>query len=1025
MTDSPASLNAKRFAGKPMKQPLYHFSNVEKCQRDLSGSSIQLVEKREDFVDHMAELVLLCNAAMQRARKENDTSKKSSKPLSLEYIADRLDVDDPLWGYMIRDSCSRLQGFITCTTFTNWQSTFRWDSMHDSAFAYDDDKLAQQMAAGVRKFDQDGSLAADLQSTVRCGDPWNEGIVWPRIAEISLLGGLGCGKVLVSLLLEKLEGMKATATQNYDFVVLQATENSLPFYESMGFVRVGCMTEDKGFEAKRKKLAASVGGISSTNNESQPVIEAVPVEPSSPTNALVSLPEVVSSAVITYEVERAGETVAEIAKKLDVCAFDIVFLNHCIYKEITQRSYLMKGTKLFVPSGQVKRNAVSLVSQKSDLSADSDAPQWFIAKENDTPRMIAKKFQVKCNELVEANRERLPELLAISRLKGGTRIKVSHFHIHDDQHVPYCHWTFPDDSFDQNEPSYMMARRLNRRVGAQANSRPVERSLAAAITKYVRPPNSLYATVTATTSATTPTGKCKKTPTKTPGEPKKPKRPLSAYFLYCNEYRPKVTKAGQSGAEVSKILAMSWKGLTNEEKAPYERGHEGERLKYQQALTKYREDLEEFYKAHPELSPTDKENDSPGINTLFNKVVRLKPGAVPDSHKTFEYFYVLTYIPDLQWCHLVPMRKEGTWGDEKPKAEGRPIWMLVDENQGMEVDISASFCIPVPSRAMKKTVDADEEQWDIVESGPTKTIVTSTKDSTKIAALAPIFTNRASDGLKSKKSEVIAEKTNSQQGRSATKPLTGTIERKRKRNSSFGTKKEPAGEPCTDPVSSPTEEEKPRGVQRVLPHRKAAPVSFEESSPVAKTKYLHSRKVATTKVIIATKSAPIKAELTKESLSTPLFVLEHSPKPSGGRRESHPRKAAPTFFGDPSPTPKKKIRKGVPVRDISPMVASVQGLDDSSRYGDDSRELPCRAAPTYFVNPSSAPNSRRKTKSTLEALSTFEESPSDCGVSRGLPRRKADPTFDSLAHDTQNDRSTRKVLHATSPLLLGAKRGLR
>ena len=90
MTDSPASLNAKRFAGKPMKQPLYHFSNVEKCQRDLSGSSIQLVEKREDFVDHMAELVLLCNAAMQRARKENDTSKKSSKPLSLEYIADRL-----------------------------------------------------------------------------------------------------------------------------------------------------------------------------------------------------------------------------------------------------------------------------------------------------------------------------------------------------------------------------------------------------------------------------------------------------------------------------------------------------------------------------------------------------------------------------------------------------------------------------------------------------------------------------------------------------------------------------------------------------------------------------------------------------------------------------------------------------------------------------------------------------------------------------------------------------------------------
>ena len=28
------------------------------------------------------------------------------------------------------------------------------------------------------------------------GDPDNEGVVWPRIAEISLLGALGCGRYL-------------------------------------------------------------------------------------------------------------------------------------------------------------------------------------------------------------------------------------------------------------------------------------------------------------------------------------------------------------------------------------------------------------------------------------------------------------------------------------------------------------------------------------------------------------------------------------------------------------------------------------------------------------------------------------------------------------------------------------------------------------------------------------------------------------------------------------------------------------
>ena len=90
---------------------------------------------------------------------------------------------------------SMLQGLIAVTTFTNWQTTFRWDSMHDSAFSYDEPHMALIMANGERKYDEDGMLAEDMQATLRSGDPWNEGIVWPRIAEISLLGGLGCGKV--------------------------------------------------------------------------------------------------------------------------------------------------------------------------------------------------------------------------------------------------------------------------------------------------------------------------------------------------------------------------------------------------------------------------------------------------------------------------------------------------------------------------------------------------------------------------------------------------------------------------------------------------------------------------------------------------------------------------------------------------------------------------------------------------------------------------------------------------------------
>ena len=390
-------MTAQRFAGKPLKQPKYAFRDVPKCQRDLSGSKLYEVSRRDDFNDSMAEMVLLCNEVMKRqadvqaarALEEGKTEpvKRTAKPLSLEYIADRMDVDDPISGFFVRtgpsqppaagaaaagsmpsavamaaageaqvqaqaqqmqpaqgvstpiatssssSSSSRrrnpspravaasaaassasavssaisaagagsagavpgtgpttgnnattasattansskvkegmLQGFITVTTFTNWQKSFRWDSLHESAFAYDDPRLAGAMSDGTRKYDRDGTLAEAMQSTVRCGDAWNEGIVWPRIAEISLLGALCCGKSLVQLAIERLEWTPPSAKRNYEYVVLQATTNSVPFYESLGFVRVGCITDNENFAPPEENATNSnaSGGEESDGEE--------------------------------------------------------------------------------------------------------------------------------------------------------------------------------------------------------------------------------------------------------------------------------------------------------------------------------------------------------------------------------------------------------------------------------------------------------------------------------------------------------------------------------------------------------------------------------------------------------------------------------------------------------------------------------------------------------------------------------------------------------------------------------------
>lgn len=54
--------------------------------------------------------------------------------------------------------------------------------------------------------------------------------------QVSLLGALGCGGQLLRLVIEELE-----CEDNYDFIVLQATDNAVTFYEGHGFVRVGAI----------------------------------------------------------------------------------------------------------------------------------------------------------------------------------------------------------------------------------------------------------------------------------------------------------------------------------------------------------------------------------------------------------------------------------------------------------------------------------------------------------------------------------------------------------------------------------------------------------------------------------------------------------------------------------------------------------------------------------------------------------------------------------------------------------------
>ena len=351
-----------QFTTDPPPETRYDFGAVPQVAPDLSGSVLLRPTSRRQWFACIQELESLAQESLDRRAARLQMNTPSGLPLV--YIADRMDIDDPLWGYQLRcEDSGWLQGFITCTVFTTWTHFFEWNSCHVSSgmaaarvansmvgkpdpaltsseggetvqqvaqragikpadlvkwnisrFAnisvnsrvqagtvfYVVDpasvdtvviekpnetpkKLAARLGVSVtdlielnqntmpelapttklekgarlvyrdrssepdvflptrkqeRALDEDGSIAAELQGQHRYGDPTTTGVVWPKVAEIGLVGGLGAGKTLVRLALEELR-----ASAEFDFAVLQATTASVSFYEELGFVRVGAIAK--------------------------------------------------------------------------------------------------------------------------------------------------------------------------------------------------------------------------------------------------------------------------------------------------------------------------------------------------------------------------------------------------------------------------------------------------------------------------------------------------------------------------------------------------------------------------------------------------------------------------------------------------------------------------------------------------------------------------------------------------------------------------------------------------------------
>jgi len=73
-------------------------------------------------------------------------------------------------------------------------------------------------------------------------------------------------------------------------------------------------------------------------------------------------------------------------------------------------------------------------------------------------------------------------------------------------------------------------------------------------------------------------------------DPNAPKRPPSAFFIFCSEFRPKVKSEspGLSIGDVAKKLGEMWNSTSGEDKQPYEKKAAKLKEKYEKDIAAYR-----------------------------------------------------------------------------------------------------------------------------------------------------------------------------------------------------------------------------------------------------------------------------------------------------------------------------------------------------------------------------------------------------------------------------------------------------
>ena len=127
--------------------------------------------------------------------------------------------------------------------------------------------------------------------------------------------------------------------------------------------------------------------------------------------------------------------------------------------------------------------------------------------------------------------------------------------------------------------------------------------------------------------------------------------------------------------------------------------------------------INERRRAEDQLRKASKERGTPRRRRpsdarLYEAVVVVKDQ--PPCYAHVRFWFVVQFVPDVMWCHLCPLRRDGRFDATSGRRNGRHRYVLPPEGSDeRELDIAASRCVLVRSTMTLNTEDANDEVWDV------------------------------------------------------------------------------------------------------------------------------------------------------------------------------------------------------------------------------------------------------------------------------------------------------------------------